>query len=321
MQILIQPLTEANLDAADIVLQAAYQSLSRKETLRLHLQLCPESWIVAYLEERVVGLVRAIHYDPFAYIGMMGVHPDAQRRGVGKALLEYLLAWLDQQKCPTVLLDATADGAALHTHFGFVDDSQVIHWQRSTDDLANMPQPLWLTHTPSQTRLASLRQQDMSAIARFDAPFFGADRTSVLQLFLSLYAERAFLTAKPLDLFGSPMYNPSRRERPVDPLEGTEITRGVDGQITGYLIAQQNTLGAWVANNRQDAEALLRQALTLPFQKQATVLAPANNEAAFSLLKHYGFMGVRTLRHMRRGQPVTSQRREDVYGQVSFALG
>ena len=259
--------------------------------LRLYLQLCPESWIVAYLEERVVGLVGAIHYGPFAYIGMMGVHPDTQRQGVGRVLLEYLLTWLDQQKCPTILLDATADGAALYTRFGFVDDSQVIHWQRPIDVLTNMPQPLWLTHTTSQTRLAPLCQQNISAIAQFDAPFFGADRTSVLQLFLAIYAERAFLT------------------------------RAVDNQITGYLIAQSNTLGAWISTNRQDAETLLRQALTLPFQKQTTVLTPVNNEVAFSLLKHYGFTDVRTLRHMRRGQPVTSQQREVVYGQVSFGLG
>ena len=222
---------------------------------------------------------------------MMGVHPDAQRQGVGRVLMEYILTWLDQQQCPTILLDATVDGAALYTHFGFVDAGQVIHWQRPTDALADIPQPLSFANTVSQTRPALVHQGDTPAIVQFDIPFFGTDRTSVLQLFLSIYTGRAF------------------------------FTRGVDNQITGYIIAQKNALGAWVASKQQDAEVLLRQALTLPFQQHITVLASTTNTEASSLLEHYGFTCIRTLRHMRRGQPAALRRRDAIYGQISFALG
>jgi GNAT superfamily N-acetyltransferase len=292
MQISIQPLTQTNLIAADAVLQAAYQSASQQERLTRYLQLQPDGWIVAYLEERLVGLVGAILYDNFAYLGSMGVHPDAQRRGVGGALMHHILAWLDQQHCPTILLDATTDGAALYTHFGFVTDDQTNHWQRSTTTIQTIPQPPQLTHTtPSYLHRAPLHPQDLPAIAQFDAAYFGADRTAILNASIAENPGRAFLT------------------------------RGSRDELTGYLIAQQKNLGPWVANNQQAAEALLRQALALPFQQPVTVLTSTTNQAASSLLKHYDFTCIRTLQHMRRGQPATLRRRDAIYGQVSFALG
>src|SRR5450755_4379178 len=48
---------------------------------------------------------------------------------------------------------------------------------------------------------------------------------------LALYYYHCPLNAKTLDLFGFPLYNPSRRERPglrrnIDPLEDTELVKG-----------------------------------------------------------------------------------------------
>src|SRR5215210_381071 len=104
MTISVRSITEADLDAADVVLEAAYGPSGgrRKERMRRYLSLQPDGWLLALLDDVVVG---AMDYGPFAYIGLMAVHPSAQRRGIGLMLMQRLLAWLDARGCPFSLLD------------------------------------------------------------------------------------------------------------------------------------------------------------------------------------------------------------------------
>src|SRR5215210_6941100 len=109
MTISVRSITEADLDAADVVLEAAYGPSGgrRKERMRRYLSLQPDGWLLALLDDVVVGTVGAMDYGPFAYIGLMAVHPSAQRQGIGLMLMQRLLAWLDARRCPFSLLDAT----------------------------------------------------------------------------------------------------------------------------------------------------------------------------------------------------------------------
>src|SRR5258708_3823310 len=120
MNISIHPLTEAELDAADEVVMAAFNvQRSRKEALRRHLALQPDASFLAKHNDTVIGFVAAINYGTFAYIALMSVHPTMQKCGVGQLLLEHLLAWLDKSACATTLLDATPLGAPLYGRYGF----------------------------------------------------------------------------------------------------------------------------------------------------------------------------------------------------------
>src|ERR1700753_2347091 len=108
----IHNLAEADLDVADGIIRAAFQtSSSRIEVMRQNLAIQPHGWLVATLDDEPAGLVGATNYGPFAYIGMMSVVPTAQRRGVGRALLSYQLDRLAEERCSTVLLDASKSGA------------------------------------------------------------------------------------------------------------------------------------------------------------------------------------------------------------------
>lgn len=283
MTISIRSITEADLDAADVVLEAAYGPSGgrRKERMRRYLSLQPDGWLLALLDDVVVGTVGAIDYGPFAYIGLMAVHPSALRRGIGLMLMQRLLAWLDARGCPFSLLDATDVGAPLYAKLGFVEDEKTAMFRR--DDRA--------LELRQAERVRRLRADDLPALVEFDAPIFGARRPTV---FASYFAS--------------------------DPTRAL-VAHDAAGQISGCLFAQSHMLGPWVARTPADAEALLATALTLSYDDAPGVIFPASNTEAARLLLRHGFTPQRELSHMRRGGTAAPGQRSQIYAQASFVLG
>jgi GNAT superfamily N-acetyltransferase len=281
MTISIRTLTPADLDVADGILQAAYGGASRKKRLEMYMQLQPEAWLLAALDGQPAGVVGGTNYGPVGHIGLVAVDPAQQRRGVALAMMEWLLGWLDQQSCPVILLDASEAGAPLYRKLGFVEDEKTIGYL--LDDCA-------LPLHPSE-RVGPLRADDIAALVAFDAPIFGAERPAVFAAQLKEAPERAF------------------------------VARDADGQISGYLFAQAQTLGPWVARTPAAAEALLATALPLPFEGAPSALAPSSNADATTLLLRYGFSPRRSLRRMRRGGAAHPGQRAMLYGQASLAIG
>jgi GNAT superfamily N-acetyltransferase len=282
--ITIRSLTEADLDAADIVLEAAYGpplGPRHKDRLRRCLNLQSDGWLLALLDGTPAGMVGAMDYGPFAYIGLMAVHPSAQRRGIGLALMERLLAWLDTRGCPVALLDATDMGAPLYARLGFVEDEKTFMFRR--DDCMLEP--------PPSKRVSQLRADDLPPLVDFDTPIFGTERPTV---FASYFAD--------------------------DPARAL-VVRDESGRISGCLFAQAQMLGPWVARTQADAEALLATALTLSYAGAPSVIFPVSNAAAAPLLLRHGFSPRRTLSHMRRGGAIAPGQRSRLYGQASFVLG
>jgi GNAT superfamily N-acetyltransferase len=281
----VRALTIHDLDLADEIVVAAYNaSCSRKDMLRYYLRLQPDGWILVLLDGVPVGLGGLIDYGTFAYLGMMSVHPTAQRKGIGKTLMEHLLAWSDARGCPTVLLDATNAGAQLYKQYGFSEIGKTVSWLGT---FKKVPVPFYQSEPLT---LFPISRVDLSAVAHFDARYFGADRTRVLTAMLEDYPQRAFLA------------------------------RSTTGEIFGYIYAQANTIGPWVARSPAVAEQLLARILELPFTDGFGVNVALANSEELPLLEHYGFRFSRVLSHMQRG--VVAQRDlTKVYGQASFALG
>ena len=204
MSLSIHRLTEAELEATDEVIMTAYNiQQSRKETLHRYLALQPQGSYVAK------------DNGPFAYIGLMSVHPSRQKQGVGRLLLEQLLSWIESRGCSTVLLDATPVGAPLYEQFGFMEDDQTVVLRQTQ----HVPLP---RSFPGGVR--TLHEKDLAQVIAFDAPCFGAQRGAVLTSYWADNPQRALV-----------MHNPK-------------------GQITGYLLAQSQTLGPWVALTAEDQE-------------------------------------------------------------------
>ncbi len=132
--------------------------------------------------------------------------------------------------------------------------------------------------------------QHLDLIAAYDSPVFGADRSLLLDVLLENHPGRAFFLQDDL------------------------------GQVKGFLFAQSKRIGPWISREN-DAEALLQMALSLPFNETVSVITPAKNAGAFSLLQGYGFRVDRVNRHMAYGEGEISGQRDKIYGQTSLSFG
>ena len=165
----IRLLGAADIAAADEVLRAAFATEdSFQRRLHRYLTIQPDGWLVAEADGAIVGMVGAIEYGAFAYVGMMGVHPDRQGQGVGSGLLSTLLERLAARGIACTRLETTDAGRPLYLRHGFVD-AGVSHEFRRTGESA--------PRASAGVEVAS----DPEEIIALDRAFFGADRTGLWQ--------------------------------------------------------------------------------------------------------------------------------------------
>ncbi len=281
MPISIQPLSDSDLDAANTILQAAFQ---RSDNWIPDLQMCrslqPDGYFLASKNGMPVGMVGAIIYSDYAYVGLMAVHPASQNQGIGRALMEYLLAWLERRGVPLVKLDASPAGQPLYEKLGFMAVDQVMIFQ-------------WLDHHPisgQSPQVYPLSPDVLDDLAESDTQAFGTDRTRLLRALLDIYPDRAFLLQE-------------------------------KGQINGHLIAQRTRIGPWVMQDVDVAGPLLQAALSLSYDRPPVVAVPGENWEAIALVRQYGFELVRTNMHMARGSDKQRGERYRIFGQTSLFLG
>lgn len=315
MSLTIRPLTHADLDAANALSMAAYGGpVDRRGGLARTLAVAPDGLLLAECDGAPAGVGSVMIYGPFAWIGAMAVAPELQRRGIAAAIMERLLAYIADRRCPLALLDASAAGEALYRRLGFVEDDVVHRYQLPHPAAMGTAEPgaialeqgshlPWATSPSGAARasgmegagatdgVAPLRPADLDALAAFDAPLFGGDRRALIASLLADFPDRAWL----------------HRDR--------------TGAIDGYLIAQTWTIGPWMATDPAAAAALFVRAMSLPEAADLGVMTPGANEAGLRLLERSGLTRRRTLRHMRLGAAPSPQRRAHIWGQASFGWG
>ena len=289
--------TTADIAAADEILILAYDGeRSRAVDLQRYLALQPDGLVLAMLDGAPVGVGGVFDYGPFASLGLMAVHPTAQRQGVGAAILAHLLQLLDGRSYSCVVLEATEAGAVLYKHFGFIDDGITLVFRQDAatregpasapaEDKSSAPAAGY-GRAASCLSIAPFIAGDLPALVAFDAPLFGAARPLVLGAYLSA--------------------DPSR----------TVVAR----EIAGYLCAQQRILGPWMAEDPTVAVALLAAVQDLSYPEGIISIVPDTTTDAAAVLGPAGLTPKGHLRTMRRGNPRPG-RPGAVYGQASFALG
>lgn len=282
MAISIRIMTDADLEAADGILSSAFQRAERWiSELRLFRRLQPDGVFLACSDGIPAGMVASIIYSNYAYVGLMGIHQDFQRQGLGFALMKHLLAWMEGQKVPLVKLDASQPGQPLYEKLGFVPLEKVFVMQ-----LQELEREY---RRPDEVRVITHPSLDLLSVP--DTQAFGADRGRLLHELLNNYPGRAFMLQDP------------------------------QGNVGGYLFVQDKRIGPWVMTKRVDAEPLLQAALSLPFPGPVSVVVPAENQNSIALLQRYRFKILRTNRHMAYGTVATADHRRSIFAQSSLSLG
>ena len=90
------------------------------------LALEPGGVFVAEQDGRPCGTAGTTCYDTrTAWIGMVLVHPDFRRRGVGSALMGHCVRHLQGRGIQSIKLDATDDGRPVYMKLGFKDERAI----------------------------------------------------------------------------------------------------------------------------------------------------------------------------------------------------
>jgi predicted N-acetyltransferase YhbS len=282
MQIEIRNLFPSDIPTANAIVCSAFNSLeSRAREIRRYLALQPDGWLLASNGDYPIGMVGAVDYGPFAWVGFMAVLPEYQHQGVGYQLMSHLLSWLDLRRCPMVRLDASVAGAYLYPKLGFVGDGNALIFTRYGSSRSGiLPNGIYC-----------IQEADIPEVVSIDKSVFGARRENLILSYIHDFPERSF------------------------------VSRSESGQVTGYLIAQEAKIGPWISIQDESAELLLKAALSLPNMDNLRLIVPSENLAAAELLKRYSFSVGDPHLHMRRGGGRLPGRRSLIYAQASFAVG
>ena len=166
----------------DLCRSAGWNQLS--EDWKLFLALKHNGSRVAIDEHGdVAGTVATIDYgNRFSWIGMVLVHPEKKRQGIGTSLLNEALHILKNME--TVKLDATPAGREVYLKLGFRDEYTLSRMVAQQVD------------TSSIRRIKNVSIDDFRWIEEMDSNVFGADRSSLLKKIHSLYPDLSFTTGE-----------------------------------------------------------------------------------------------------------------------------
>jgi len=234
-------------------------------------------------EGRLVAIGSGIAYGRLAVVGNMIVAPDRRREGLGSRMLRAVLDSLEGEGADRIELFATPDGRHLYQRFGFEPMPPGV-----LIDLVLTTVPQTDASAPD---VRAARPTDLDALAAYDLPRFGGDRSSLLRHALA------------------------DRERP-------SFVALRDGSVTGYAVARpaDGRIGPWLADDVRTASALLSAIAGLRLRADFSVHPTHENAAGRAWLESLGGDVRRTDGRMGRG-PDLPRRLDLIYGNVVGALG
>lgn len=229
----------------------------------------------------IVGVGSGISYGPLGWVGNMIVAEPHRRRGVGAAILEAIVASLDDRGCTRLELFATESGRPLYARHGFT--------LTGPSTTALVPRSTPITSDPALEITAS---NDADEVSRYDRPRFGGDRRGLLAM-MAADPERPLLSAR---------------------RDGQLV-----GYL--WLRPDGPRIGPFLADAPEYAASLLAEAFRrVPEADALGVHLPTANEAGIRWLRDLDAELESWEGRMARG-PQIARRDETVYGHLVGALG
>jgi len=241
---------------------------------RAFLSYNPDGCFIAEWDGQPVGTTTTtIHDGKVAWIGMVLVHPGFRRLGIGKALLQHAIAWLQQRGVPCIKLDATPAGKTVYVPLGFRDEYELERVEANAE--------CGVRNAECQIQNGA---SDVKAILAVDTEAFGVPRQPILQRLLGDHPDLCWTASAP----SSPIQNPkSKIQNPL-----------------GFLLARPGAnawhLGPWVARSPETADALLGACLAR-LAGQRIFADVLTNHPARQLVARHGFVTQRPLTRMWLG--------------------
>ncbi len=264
-----RPLRHADLPAAQDLVRFAGWNQTEADWAG-YLALGPGGCLAACADGALAGTATTIRYGPqLGWIGMVLVHPNFRRLGLGSELLRRALRHLSETGTRSVGLDATPLGRKVYLPLGFRDVGEIQRFEGpGAGQLAGARPP------ESGAGVGRLQPADFEAVVDLDTRAFGVARPAVLA---------ALSRRNPAWCFVS--------------LDGS--------RPCGYLIARQGReavqAGPGVARDGAVAEDLFRALLAATAGQRVFLDVPASNRGALEMVVRHGFKVQRSFTRMVLG--------------------
>ena len=207
-----------------------------------------------------------IYGTQLAWIGMVLVHPDHRRRGIGRALLERCIGYLRERGVGCIKLDATPAGRKVYGRLGFQDEWTLTRWQR-----ADSP---WRSVAPA-AEISDAREADPLEIERLDLVAFGVSRRELVRRLADVSRRALVLESKEGQVIASGMLREGANALYLGPVVGATVDAGLP---------------------------VVEQLLNSGGGRKVIWDIPDANAAVIAWAKQHGFIEQRTLTRMYLGE-------------------
>jgi len=175
------------------------------------------------IREEVIGMIVAIGYDTFGFLGNLIVSPSFRHKGYGTLLLQKAITSLSDMNIAMIMLDAVPQAVPLYQRLGFQSICKSLRFRGklSHEETGYLPN---LTE--------KMTSGNFGDVISLDRQVFGADRSDLLKTQFKLYSQ-----------FCHTIYR--------------------DGKISGYIMATpyQDLLkiGPWICTEQESTPEILLQ--------------------------------------------------------------
>lgn len=262
----VRILTKADLDFADSLRALAGWNQTRRDWERF-LTAEPQGCFLAQWDGAPAGTATTIVYGTeLAWIGMLLVHPDFRRRGIGVALMMHCVDYLRRRGVRCIKLDATPLGKTVYNGLGFKDEWTFARWE--TENCRS-------GETVDESRIRPWRREVAKSVDELDSVAFGASRLKILAAL-------------------------------VQDSVCTVVCSSDSNAVEGYGVLREGArafyLGPVVARSAPVGRALIVALATRVPGKSIYWDVPEPNAAAGKLPEQLGFTRQRTLTRMYLGE-------------------
>ena len=264
----VRVMTGADLPFADSVRSLAGWNQTPQDWRRF-LATEPHGCFVAEWDGVLAGTATTIAYGTdLAWIGMMLVHPNFRRRGIGGALIGRCIEFLRGKNVRCIRLDGTPLGKAVYDTLGFRTESHLARWERVAGSACD---------AKDDAGIAAWRDADAGGIDTLDTAAFGTPRARLLHALAS--DSRVAIISQPeaRGVSGFGMLRPGAHAAYLGPCSATDERTGL--RLIGQLVSQAG--GARIFwDIPEENEAAVAWAQQNGFTKQRPLIRMALGENA-----------------------------------------
>ncbi|MBI5204020.1 MAG: GNAT family N-acetyltransferase [Nitrospirae bacterium] len=244
---------------------------------------------IAAFDNNTGRMMGACFYHPREYhvsLGIMSVHPDYWRRGVGKAMVDHILSFTQENNYKACRLVGSAinmNSFSLYNRSGFIP--RVIH----NDMVINVSGDNPYTHAPGEDRVRDAAIKDVSGMGDLEMEVSGIRRERDYRYAIVRPGESALLSESPKAA--------CVRKNPREVLHASVYEndqKGIDGFMISVKHSALNMMGPCVARTEEIAIALIRRELERFRGTWVLFVVPVEKRKMVEQLYKWGAVNVET---------------------------